>query len=207
MTTVLWAGFAAGAHATTVDPAPPAAQQVATEVRRYLWRQGFPTYDQPMWVTDRIDSVYYPSSMVTAVASSWGPVVNRYTLTGTDWRYTLAGILIHEYLHGMRDVTEYASLTPGERAVEEGAVEAAAQDLLPRFACAVWRDCNPTGWWVAGESSGDYARFVAMVRGVSRRATGKPVTSAAARTWRYRLVNADRDERAAMWAAATGVTR
>lgn len=193
--------------ATAAELAVGRDQLTATQVREWLVRQGFPVYDRPMWVADTIISPYATTSEIAAVASPAGPVLVRGVTTGPDSRLTVANTLIHEYLHSMRDTREYASLTPAERRVEEGAVTAVTEDLSPRFECAVWRGCGPTGWLVFDASGDRYSRWAAMVRGVSRRATGRPVTSPQARAWRYQLVRADRAARAVMWARATGVMR
>lgn len=181
--------------------AGPGAQRTALEVRSWLVRQGFPVYDRPVWSQPFIESPWArDGELVLAVASPAGPVVVR----ALSDRGDLADVLIHEYLHSLRDVNEYAGLSPAERAVEEGVVTAVTDDLFPRFACAAWRECGPSGWLLFGESGDRYSRWAAMVRGVSRRATGRPVWSPQARAWRYRLVRADRAARAALWTEVTG---
>jgi hypothetical protein len=112
----------------------------------------------------------------------------------------LEEVLIHEYLHSLRDPDEYADLTGPERELEEGAVTAVTEDLLPRFMLAR-RGVSVIMWepWATADAYGPWAR---MVRGVSQRATRVRWHNQAAVRWRYRLVKADRNARAVMWEAA-----
>jgi Zn-dependent peptidase ImmA (M78 family) len=114
----------------------------------------------------------------------------------------MAEVLIHELLHLLRDPDEFADLTGPERELEEGAVTAVTEDLLPRFMLAR-RGVTVITW----ASEHPYGPLMRMVRGVSQRATRVRWHNQSAVRWRYRLVKADRDARAAMWARATGVTR
>lgn len=193
--------------AQAIEPAADRDQRIAAQVRGWLIRQGFPVYQQPVWVVNEIPSPWLPTSEVAAVATTAGPVLRQDITVGPDSRQMVAETLIHEYLHSMRDTREYATLTPGERIIEEGAVTAVTEDLAVRFECAVWRECGPAGTMVFAESSGDYAAWAAMVRGVSGRAVGARWISPRARAWRYRLVKADRAARAVMWERATGGPR
>lgn len=195
------------ARAADWQPASPRDQRTAAQVSEWLTRNGFNVKPDPMWVTDSIPNYYYPGETVEAAATSRGPLLIRAVTTGPDARYTVSMTLIHEYLHSLREPAEYATLTPAERHVEEGAVTAVTEDLAPRFWCAVWGDCSPGGTMVFAEANWSYARWAAMVRGVSGRATRSRWSTQRARAWRYQLVRANRDERAAMWAQATGVTR
>lgn len=253
MTTILWAGFAAGARAqdTTDRPPPswagtttevpyvvappntpvptpppselpldatgreyhpgyPAArladvhvQAIAATVRDYLRRQGFPVYDYPVWVTPTLTTTYYPGT-VRAAATVLGPVLRTAeTARYYRWWVDLSETLIHEYLHSVRDVRIYVTLTPGERRVEEGAIHAASDELLRRFVRARYGLPDDMGRPDYAATSEPYARFAAMVRGVSRRAVCSRTPDArAARVWRYDLIRADRAGRQAMWTAA-----
>lgn len=258
MTTILWAGFAAGARAQdTTDRPPPSwagtttevpytvappntpapipppselpldangreyhpaypdarladvdVQALAANVRAWLQRQGFRVYDYPVWVTPELTTSYYPNQTVWAAATQLGPII-RTALTARYYRWyaALAEVLIHEYLHSVRDVTIYRDVTPAERRIEEGAITAASDELTRRFLKARYGLPDDAGVPLWDANTDPYSRFAAMVRGVSRRATGRPVNSPEARTWRYRLVKADRAARAVMWARATGGAR
>ena len=196
---------AAPARGAQWEPASARDQRTAVEVAGWLQRQGFPIKPDPMWVTDSIPNDWYPGEgRVEAAATSRGPLLIRDVTVGPDAKYTVSMVLIHEYLHSLRDPAGYARLSYQERSIEEGVVTAVTEDLAPRFWCAVWRECGPNGVMVFGESSGLYARWAAMVRGVSGRAVGARWSSRAARAWRYRLVRAGRVERAAMWMGVTG---
>lgn len=192
------------AAAADWQPASARDQRTATQVAAWLTRQGFPVKPDPMWVTDSIPNDWYPGEgYVAATATARGPLLIRAVTTGPDAKWTVSMTLIHEYLHSLRDPAQYAALTAAERHVEEGAVTAVTEDLTPRFWCAVWRECGPSTVMVFGESSGLYAAWAAMVRGVSGRAVSGRWTSPQARKWRYELVKADRAQRAAMWTAVT----
>lgn len=180
-------------------------QALAANVRAWLQRQGFRVYDYPVWVTPELTTIYYPNQTVWAAATQLGPII-RTALTARYYRWyaALAEVLIHEYLHSVRDVTIYRDVTPAERRVEEGAITAASDELTRRFLKARYGLPDDAGVPLWDANTDPYSRFAAMVRGVSRRATcARHPDTRAARVWRYQLIRADRAGRQAMWAAAT----
>lgn len=91
------------------------------------------------------------------------------------------GSALHELLHqGFRSRWDQAS--PAERALEEGVVEAVAQDLMP---AAARRFRLP-----AAAPGVVYPDRVRWVREASARATGRPWASYQARVWRRNLLRA-----------------
>jgi len=183
----------------------PWAQAVATDVRAYMRRAGFPVYEHPVWFAPALRSSIYPDLAIAGMATPRGPVVSGESVP-PDGRYPeadddLAYYLVHEYLHSIRDTREYVQLTDGERRVEEGLAAAVTDDMMERF-LLTRRGYTP---WVTvyGAQADPYSRWAAMVRGVSRRATCKRWDSRPARVWRYRLMRADRVTRAALWQSAT----
>lgn len=201
---IIWPAATPGA-AGAAEPAPEWVQAVARDVRLWLWRQGFPVPDRPVWVATNGDLPPAPrhGEVVLAAATRNGPVLNPQVVRAARRDATLLPeVLIHELLHLLRDPDEFADLTEPERELEEGAVTAVTEDLLPRFMLAR-RGVTVITW----ASDHPYGPLMRMVRGVSQRATGARWHQRPARHWRYRLVRADRHARAAMWARATGVSQ
>ena len=99
----------------------------------------------------------------------------------------------HESLHSVDPATRYGR----GGALEEGATDAVAHDVLPGLIVRIY---GRLPWWYAPPVA--YPEEVVLVRASSAAATGSSWRSRAARLWRRQLLLADDGTRAAMMADA-----
>lgn len=102
-------------------------------------------------------------------------------------------LAVHETLHSVDPDTGYGRAG----ALEEGATDAVAHDVLPGLIVRVY---GRLPWWYAPPVA--YPEEVVLVRASSAAATGSSWRSRAARLWRRQLLLASDADRAAMMADA-----